>query len=215
MRPIDKGQDRRLRDLSEARRLLSAQVGEYCAYCEIRLGSLEIEHIQPQSTHPELVTDWSNLLLACGYCNKFKSNKPSDNCYFPHTHNTALAFAYIASLPPAPSDNLTDTQRIMAQNTIDLAGLSRTSGQHQSRREGAYGHARRAFMRLQQQPDNDLLKEATVDTATSTGFFSIWLTVFQDNPELCVRLIQAFKGTARDCFDAQGKPADSRTRPLL
>lgn len=214
MRPVDKGLDRLLNNLSEARDILSAQVGEYCAYCEIRLDSLQIDHIHPQSTHPELITDWSNLLFACGDCNQFKSNRPPDNCYLPHAHNTALAFTYLASLPPAPSASLTDSQRIMAQNTINLTGLHRTNGQRQRRREEVFGKAKRALVNYLQDIANPAMQEQIIDTATSTGFFSVWMAVFQDYPEIRGRLLQAFPGTATNCFDANGNPAESPTHPL-
>ena len=49
-----------------------------------------------------------------------------------------------------------------------------------------------------------MLAEALVRLALATGFFSVWMEVFRDNPAIRNRLIDAFPGT-RDsgCFDLQ------------
>jgi hypothetical protein len=39
----------------------------------------------------------------------------------------------------------------------------------------------------------------------SDGFFSIWMEVFKDDVDMRQRLIDAFPGTASDCFDAHCK----------
>ena len=45
-----------------------------CAYC---LGKADtVEHILPQSTHPELARDWENCVAACFDCNNKKQDKP-------------------------------------------------------------------------------------------------------------------------------------------
>lgn len=57
---------------------LIANIGEYCSYCEMPIGtSLAIEHQLPKSDFPLLSLSWPNFLLACAVCNGHKSNKPS------------------------------------------------------------------------------------------------------------------------------------------
>ena len=34
-----------------------------------------------------------------------------------------------------------------------------------------------------------------IDVAVATGFFSVWMTVFRDDEDMCRRLKQAFPGT--------------------
>lgn len=45
------------------------------------------------------------------------------------------------------------------------------------------------------------MRNQIIDTATSTGFWSVWMTVFQDDIDMRQRLIKAFQGTSPDCFD--------------
>ena len=57
------------------------------------------------------------------------------------------------------------------------------------------------------QPERDPLmrKFIALDLAPSKGFFSVWMTVFCDYPDMLKRFIQAFPGTDADCFDDQGQ----------
>lgn len=44
---------------------------EKCYICERKLGTdFEIEHLKSQENYSKLQRDWSNLFLACGYCNR-------------------------------------------------------------------------------------------------------------------------------------------------
>ena len=40
-----------------------------------------------------------------------------------------------------------------------------------------------------------------LDLALATGFFSIWMTVFQGDIEMKRALVTSFNGTAIDCYD--------------
>jgi hypothetical protein len=42
--------------------------------------------------------------------------------------------------------------------------------------------------------------------ATALGFFSVWLHVFKEEDKICLALIDAFTGTAQECFDGSGQP---------
>ncbi|MEL7360290.1 MAG: hypothetical protein AAFV85_13205 [Cyanobacteria bacterium J06634_6] len=48
-------------------------------------------------------------------------------------------------------------------------------------------------------------KQVILDLARRYGFFSVWMTVFEDDPEMKVALIKLFPGTAPSCFDLDGK----------
>jgi len=50
--------------------------------------------------------------------------------------------------------------------------------------------------------NNVALRRAIVRTAESEGFFSIWMTVFRDDTDMCNRLIDTFPGVrGSGCFD--------------
>jgi hypothetical protein len=43
--------------------------------------------------------------------------------------------------------------------------------------------------------------------ALATGFFSVWVTIFHDQPAVCLDLMTAFPGTRQACFDlTTGQP---------
>lgn len=49
-------------------------------------------------------------------------------------------------------------------------------------------------------------RDEIAEMATEHGLFSVWMTVFRDDPDMLRRLIAKFPGTAIDCFDVDGKP---------
>jgi hypothetical protein len=49
------------------------------------------------------------------------------------------------------------------------------------------------------------MQDMIVIHAVDKGFFSVWMTVFKDDPDMLNRFIAAFPGTCADCFDVQGK----------
>jgi uncharacterized protein (TIGR02646 family) len=49
-----------------------------CVYCESMLGKSarpEIEHYLAKTIRPDLVFEWTNLFLACGFCNSIKLDR--------------------------------------------------------------------------------------------------------------------------------------------
>jgi hypothetical protein len=48
---------------------------------------------------------------------------------------------------------------------------------------------------------SDSIRAVIAKAAIGHGFFSVWMTVFEDHPAVRKKLIQAFSGTAADCFD--------------
>ena len=101
MRPVNKGKSpyTNIMKYRDALPYLENRIGLYCSYCEYPISHVpEVEHIISKSRNPELITEWSNLLLCCKYCNTRKSNKTSmDNVcdyLFPDECNTAIAFTY-------------------------------------------------------------------------------------------------------------------------
>lgn len=53
---------------------------EKCYICERKLVTdFEIEHFKSASNYPHLIQTWENLFLACGYCNRRKSDSFDNN----------------------------------------------------------------------------------------------------------------------------------------
>lgn len=74
-------------DGEDVKKQLMEDQHEKCYICERKLVTdFEIEHFKSENHYPELVQDWTNLFLACRYCNGKKSDSFDDNVY-PLTSN--------------------------------------------------------------------------------------------------------------------------------
>jgi hypothetical protein len=217
MRPITRGQSPISEDFTNYRDAfgpLQARIGPYCSFCERRIvTSLAVEHIQPKDPdrYPELEGRWENFLLGCVNCNSTKGNQDLrlEAFYLPDRDNTLAAFTYLPDGSIQPS-RIGDA---VAAATLELVGLEKASRQvfdengklvaadRISQRMEAWLTARRSIDRLQQNP-SEQLKESIVELATQQGFFSVWMTVFANVPEIRRKLLEAFPGTGMDCFNA-------------
>ncbi len=226
MRPVRKGQspvDVDFKKYKDALPDLIGRIGEYCSYCERKLPtSLAVEHIEPKDGpdgRPELVTRWTNFLLACANCNSCKSDKKVNlkRLVFPDRDNTFIAFVYKDDGTVSYSRNLLPRRQVAARNTLTLLGLDKSqnalltsNGQNVywdrvSQRMQCLMQAREAKELILISPQVNTLKEMVIKQAKLSGFFSIWMKVFDEipvMPEMKLRLIQAFQGTVDSgCFD--------------
>lgn len=108
------------------------------------------------------------------------------------------------------SVTLNPTKLDKSQKTLELTGLNKT-GVNTTTSERRWMN-RRDTWNIAQRAGKNLLKNNTpemrtqiVDTALARGFWSIWMTVFKNDVDMLNRLIQAFPGTCRQCFNQQGK----------
>jgi hypothetical protein len=216
MRPINRGKAPQEADFKEYRDAfipLLERLGPYCSFCERRIvTNLAVEHIQPKDKdrYPELEGRWDNYLLACVNCNSTKGHKDVKpaNFYLPDRDNTLAAFDYLpdgAVAPTSANDN-------MAVETLSLTGLDKSVRQvfdengrlvaadRIGQRMEAWLKAQRSKTRLQSNPSQELV-ESIVELALSEGFFSVWLTVFHDMPEMRQAFISAFPNTSIECFE--------------
>lgn len=130
-----------------------------------------------------------------------------------------------------PAARLSPAERKIAEETLSLTGLDRKVSEaidengrvvaidRQSQRMEAWGLALVSKMDLQNE-DSPALRRQIVRTAQETGFFSIWLAAFNDDPEMSRLFIRGFTdangqyfgfaGTAQDCFDKTGNPVSPR-----
>jgi len=225
MRPVERGiwpQDEdgidiKFSEYTQARRELIARLGEYCSYCEMRLGaSLAVEHVQPKKpfgaadVNEERALSWNNFLLACTNCNSTKGNTDI-NIYdylWPDQDNTFRAIRYaeggLVSVVPGVAE-------IHAKKIIELIGLNRTpdtpeaSDRRWLNRREAWEMAIRAKDRLMC-CNVDAMREQIIELVVAKGFWSIWMTVFKDDIDMLQRLMNALPGTSKTCFDATHQP---------
>jgi uncharacterized protein (TIGR02646 family) len=199
----------------EARSPLIQRFGQYCSYCEVKLSaSLAVEHVQPKTKHPDQELEWENFLLACVNCNSTKSDKDVElsDYFWPDEDNTFRAFDYAEGGTIKPAEGLDGHLKVKATATIQLTGLDKqpandpkASDRRWLNRKESWEIAQRAKERLFRN-NNDDFREQIKENALSQGFWSIWMTVYEDDPDMRKRLIEAFPGTAQDCFDENSTP---------
>lgn len=222
MRPVDRGAApaTAIADYRDAAHPLMNAVGEYCSYCERHIPThLAVEHVQPKSSVPALLTIWTNFLLACVNCNSSKGHTPIvlSDYLWPDTDNTLRAFEYKTGGLVDLAAGLGAVIAVKAVATITLLGLDRYPGnanpgrqptsadlRWQHRRQ-LWDCAEKAKTRLLAN-DSQELREQIVDTAVLRGSFGIWFTVLGFDTDMRHRLISAFCGTAGNCFNATATP---------
>lgn len=217
MRPIDRREaPREYKKYQDAASDLVERIGEFCSYCEMPLSNApEVEHILPQKHHPELKTDWNNFLLACKSCNTNKSsvNFALEDICLPYRDNTFLAFTYYEGGILAVNPLLNKKKRQIATATMELVKLDRYPGLKEPtakdkrylKRSNAWNKAVETKNRLEQNPSQEL-EDTVVDLMCETGFWSVWMTVFEDDAHMRQRFIDAIQGTHKDSFDANTRP---------
>jgi uncharacterized protein (TIGR02646 family) len=226
MRPVERGLAPQIyTQYGDAIEDLKNRLGSYCSYCERQVAaSLAVEHVIPKNLHPELEIEWTNFLLGCTNCNSVKSDREVEiqNFIWPDRDNTLLPFVYSKGGFVRLADNLNNEQKTKAQALLDLVGLQR----HQARgwvkpakkdkrwqnREESWATAERCRDLFESLEQADAARDLVLEVAKNNGFFSVWMTVFNDYSDIKRELIRLFPGTARSCFDADGKPID---RPSL
>ncbi len=215
------------RKYQEARGRLIKRMGQYCSYCEMKLDtSLAVEHVQPEKPPGAITVDegralsWDNMLLGCTNCNSIKDNQDVvlDEYFWPDRDNTFRAIEYNSGGVVKPSDKLAGLLLTRAENTIHLTGLDRrppidveAADRRWINRREAWNKAVRAEQRYanakQRGPTHaqDMLAQI-LDTVE--GYWSIWMTVFKQYPEVLIGLIASttHPGTSKDCFDGNGLP---------
>lgn len=221
MRPVNKGESPyvTINDYKEALPHLEERIGSYCSYCGLPLVHVpEVEHIVSKSKEPTLATKWVNLLLGCRYCNARKSDVVSqsnfDDYLWPDIYNTAVAFCYDYGIPKINEtalqgiDSSGEASR-KAEKIFELIKLEVQDSPKPDRRvlkrNEAYSEAKLALERWRRNRNEDM-RDQIVASAISYGFFSIWTTVFADESEMLLALIDAFPGTAKEFFDENGLP---------
>jgi uncharacterized protein (TIGR02646 family) len=216
MRPVTRGATpRAYTAYGQAIGDLEERMGIYCSYCERRLPtSLAVEHVVPKSLDAALETTWENFLLGCTNCNSVKLAQPTNKRDFlwPDLDNTLAAFVYSEGGFVEVRPGLAATMKRKAGKLMKLVGLDRHGAaghpdpagrdKRWQQRLDAWNAAVLAKTRLAELGDAPAARDLVLIAAEGYGFFSVWMTVFADHRALRQALIQRFKGTAGDCFDA-------------
>ncbi len=216
MRPVKRGDaPNSYSRYQEAIGDLEGCLGRYCSYCERRFQvSLAVEHVVPKSLDRTRELDWNNFLLGCVNCNSVKGAKPTNEMdfFWPDRDNTLLAIDYKPGGLVEVKATLTDDQKQKAERLIDLVGLDRHPGQPAAKqpaeRDKRYMDREEVWKLAQSKREalarnnNDDFRIVIADLAKAEGFFSVWMTVFHDEPDMRRRFFEGLIGTAKNCFDA-------------
>lgn len=198
---------------TDARPVLLANLGHYCSYCETweQVGSnIEVEHVQPRKyqvggvyVYQHLQYKWSNFLLACHTCNG-RSNKACQNVilgevHLPHLNNTFKSLEYHPAGVVKVNPNLTGDSKTHAEKLVSLVRFDKTENDDRiEARRNAWTLAS-SLLADYESGNHELNK--LIETIKNYGFWSIWFTVFMNHDEVRSAMIDAFPGTAKNCFD--------------
>ena len=200
-RPVDGGEPKRFRPFQRAKRDLLERLGPYCSYCERADDALHVEHVVSRLRRPDLEGEWTNFLLGCPNCNGIKGarNESRQGYTWPDDDAVWGPFEYLPEGLVRVAGGLAVEEQAQAERLFELVGLGRrprrapqASDLRHLRRQAAWRTARMALGKFAEgRADLDLL----VALAQGTGFWSVWMTVFADQPEACERFRAAFPGT--------------------
>ena len=189
MRPVDKGNSpKTYTNYGDARHDLAKKIGYYCSYCEMKvMNSIEVEHILPRNQGGSHL-EWNNFLLSCKYCNTIKSdhNNNLSNYLWPDIDNTDLAFSYSETKAIKPKKSISQSLKILAENSINLMGLDRfPNGDNIPTQADTRWLSRQKIWNLAKLSYNDWKEAPIIEMARQiartslNGHYSIWIEVFK------------------------------------
>jgi len=234
MRPVDrKYSAKKWSRYGDAKSALIACLGAYCSYCEqvATPQNLDVEHLYPKTAHPALEKSWHNFLLACKTCNSYKSRHLENtrqqhllkSYLWPHLDNTFRAFVYEPDGRIRVNPNLPISTLKLAEDTLAMLGLNETPAIAASykkigiaydciqKRKEVWDTAKEYLRLYRKNKSKKQLEQIVKFSSVYTGFFSIWMRVFEDEPNFLNALVAAFKA-AQNCFDESGKPLPRSSR---
>lgn len=198
-------------EYGKARKVLLANLGNYCSYCECYLANgalLQTEHVQPKGLdkYKTLKTKWENFLLACATCNG-KGNKGEKDVvlpeiHLPHINNTYKSLCYQPAGVVIANPKLNNDAKQHAEALITLIGLDKPDSETDFRCNVRRQTWDRAQLYLKQYEAGEYELDKMIDDIKERNCWSIWFTVFKGHDEVRKALIDEFTGTAAQCFDA-------------
>lgn len=213
MRAVDKGvAPRAYSNYTDAKPDLFDRIGPYCVYCEMPIRDLGyVDHVHPLANGGQRLA-WGNLLPSCFFCNRVKWNRNADRSQhlWPDVDNTDLAFEYGKTYIVRPVRTLTRDQSQAANNLIQLTGIDRTAANSTRKdrrwknRQEAWSKAEVMYAAWQTQLNRPGLLVAIPEIAESTGFYSIWMETFKNDPTIQNAIRRKFPSTFHQ-VDSDGK----------
>jgi uncharacterized protein (TIGR02646 family) len=216
MRPVNKGTSpQNYQQYGDAQPHLIERLGRYCSYCERKIPTgIAVEHKRPKTKYPREELNWDNFLLSCLNCNSAKQAKKIilSSYIWPDIDNTFRAFEYTEQGIIRVRRDISKKLRHKANRTLSLLGLDKHPGAHRKPtdrdyrwmdRRDQWNKAVQSKVQLEQY-DTPGQRDIIVKFAQD-GLFSVWMEVFREDQDMKIRLLQAFPGTAVDCFDAACK----------
>ncbi len=230
MRPVNKGTTpyTSIHKYQDALPYLKKRLGAYCSYCEMKVTTnLAVEHKESKNSGGSK-TDWNNLLLACTYCNSRKGENvklgQKGRWIWPDENNTLLPFSYKGGVPQMKEyflKTMSTPYNTKVRNTFSELALDYCPTPDDDIRDtryenriSAYGKAKRAKKKWQKIKGTSMEADEVVticDMATETGFFSMWMEVFEGEEQVRRELIKTFLGTNQSCFDSKTNPVKLST----
>lgn len=226
MRPVDKWDPTLMlipeeyNPYQDAKPYLCANLDYMCSYCEKTFKDerdLHVEHIQPKryidstgkAIYANLISKWSNFLLACATCNG-TDNKGCKNivygtCHLPHLNNTFLSLEYKTGGVVRVNPALKGVSATNAQALLELVGLQKTptTSSPKDNRWRIRLEVWNKSMRYRQKYEEGKVDiDTIIDLVRGYGCWSIWFTVFVGCDEVRKALITSFRGTSASCFDS-------------
>jgi len=215
MRPVDKDlfttNQITYNPYGDAKDDLILALGNFCSYCERRgySSALDVEHIDDKDTYPNQKFNWNNFLLACKNCNSIKGTKAIEDSLMPHIDNTFTIFSYLESGLIIINTNVTAPLNLdtKVQKLMNLVGLDRIPGHPNYSYKDKRWQERKKVWELSNKYlgkykngkcDIDTIK----DLALNSGFWSIWMTIFNDKSEVKEELVNYFNGTKIEYFNS-------------
>lgn len=223
MRPVDKGKapDAEFKKYKDAEPYLEERLGPYCSFCEYPIHHVpEVEHRESKARGGAEL-DWDNLLLSCKYCNvrkgKVVGKGEKEKYLWPDQDDTFHAFLYDETGVPKLHDIYLEKQatdvKEKAQALFELLKLDNVpikptdKDRRFKKRSEVWNNAVNSKNAWGKIKETDMKKDylETIEMlAKESGFFSVWMTVFEDDIEVREMLIHTFKGTRREyCVDRE------------
>lgn len=220
MRPVDKGPAPGVtfQTYQDAEPYLEQRLGAYCSYCEFPISHVpEVEHKEAKGRGGKKL-EWNNLLLSCKYCNtresKIIGKGEKDRYIWPDEDDTFHAYTYHDGHPKLNIEYLNQQVPQLKEKAENLYNILKLDNRpikpndkdrRYSKRSEAYNCAMESledWKKIQTEHDKEKYLTQTERLAVALGFFSVWMEVFKNYPEVRNRLINIFPGTkAKYCDD--------------
>jgi len=199
----------------DARKVLLANLGNYCSYCEgyFEQGAiLQTEHVQPKGLevnglkpYANLEKKWSNFLLACSTCNGAGNKGQQDvvlsEIHLPHRNNTYFSFEYREAGVVIVNPQLQGASRQHADALLNLVGLNKGDSETDMRCDVRRKTWDKATECRAEYEAGEITLEKLLDVIRTSSCWSIWYTVFRGIDKVRAGMLE-FPGTAKMCFDA-------------